>query len=443
MRLMLMTPLTGRELAYPINGLGYLAAHTCDLVDDVTVFIGRAEDATREAFHERLAAFRPDIVGINMYSSDFSATRRTATWLREACPEALIILGGPHPSGDPKGTLNAFPEVDLCFQGEAEIGFRQLLEAGRESPAALRDPDRWRRIPGLCHRDGDGIACNPPEMPHDLDALPMPAYDLLRPDTFFSASGSGYQKDHRIGYVTSSRGCVRRCAFCSGHTVSGRKVRLRAPAKVVEGIRFLHDQYGIREIQFTDSDIAHDTDHLQALCEQLLESGLQMHWSCAACSDSLGESLLTLMRRAGCYMVRIGIETSTPRLLRMLHKAVDLDKVNENIRQMRAVGIRAHGFFMLGFPTETRDEMLATLHYAFASQLDSASFSIFQPLPGCELFDRHVDPETRARLDWDNFDFSKDSHYRTTATRFRTRTSRSSSDMPTSGSISTRAGSGN
>jgi anaerobic magnesium-protoporphyrin IX monomethyl ester cyclase len=410
----LMTPLMKQSIRYPISGLAYLASYTSDIATCTEIFIPKNHEIDEEAFIKKLEQLKPDFVGINIFSMTFSGARHTIDLIKNYDKNIIVVLGGPHPSGEPEGTLRDLEKADFSFQGEAEIGLRKFIEIFKESRDNLSNPSLLSTIPGLCFRSGDAIVMNTPEFVADIDTLPLPDYNLMKPDDFFSATGSGYQKAKRIGYITSSRGCARRCAFCSGHTVSGKKVRLRDPQKVVDEIKLLINDYQIQEIQFTDSDMAFSKKHLYALCEAIIENNIKIYWSCAACSDSLEEELIKLMKKSGCYMVRLGIETASQKILKLIHKKVNLDKLKDNIKVMRKCGIRTHGFFIIGFPTEELEDIKMTLDYSYQSDLDSASFAIFQPLPGSELYSCFVNNEVREKLNWDNFDFYRDSHFKYT-----------------------------
>ncbi|MBU0506843.1 B12-binding domain-containing radical SAM protein [bacterium] len=411
MKFILMTPLMKQSIRYPISGLAYLASFTADIATCTEIFIPKNHEIDEDAFAKKLEQYKPDFVGINIFSMTFSGARHTIDVIKNYDENIVVVLGGPHPSGEPQGTLRDLERADFSFQGEAEIGLRKFIEVFKENKDNLKDAALLSTIPGLCFRSGDTIVANTPEFVADINTLPLPDYNLMSPDDFFSATGSGYQKAKRIGHITSSRGCARRCAFCSGHTVSGKKVRLRDPQKVVDEIKLLMNDYKIQEIQFTDSDIAFSKKHLYALCEAIIENNIKIHWSCAACSDSLEAELIALMKKSGCYMVRLGIETASPRILKLIHKKVDLDKLKDNIKVLRKCGIRTHGFFIIGFHTENMDDIKMTIDYSHQSDLDSASFAIFQPLPGSELYTCYVTAEVRESLNWDNFDFYRDSHF--------------------------------
>jgi len=407
-KVLLMSPLSKEPIRYPHLGLGYLATYIRDAVDNIEIFIPKKDDdeASLAAILRRL---NPNIVGISVYSLSFRAAQVTAGLIKKANQDITVIAGGPHPSGDPEGTLNATDAIDYAFQGEAETGLRQLVRLLSKHQAP--GDDELSQIPGLVWRRAGGVVTNAPAFIDDLDTIGFPAYDLLRPDEFRGSTGSGFMRSARIGFICASRGCPRRCTFCAGHVVNGRTLRKRDPRKVVEEMELLYREYGIREVQFTDPDISLDTDYLREICEAMVKQGVRLHWSAAAHSKSLDTNLLALMRKSGCYMLRLGVESGSERISRLIKKGVDFPQVEEMTRLIRKRGIHAHAFFILGLPTETLAEMKQTLELSKKLDLDSASFAIFQPLPGSEIYESQVKSNPQIKLDWDNFNYFKDAGF--------------------------------
>lgn len=410
MNILLVSPLAKQPIKYPYTGLAYLATYIRDLVDDVDIFIPGNED-NEDTFVTRLQKSRPDVVGISIFTLAFSAARKTAKLIKNFDKDIIVIGGGPHPSGDPAGTLKSIEEIDFVFKGEAEIGLREFVRLFKEGKVP-GDHDQLSRIPGLVWRQESSIISNDATFVQDLESIGFPAYDLMPPDQFIGSTGSGFMKSKHIGFICASRGCPRQCTFCAGHVVNGRRHRKRDPQQVVEEMKLLYGKYAVREIQFTDPDMSLDRVYLKTICEMMIDERVKLHWSCGAHATSIDEDLLRLMKKSGCYMVRVGVEAGSERISKLIKKGIDFEQIEKVTKSIRRNGIHTHGFFMLGLPTETLEEMKETIELSRELDLDSASFSIFQPLPGSEIYEQHVKSNPQYQLNWDNFDFFRDAGFR-------------------------------
>lgn len=109
------------------------------------------------------------------------------------------------------------------------------------------------------------------------------------------------------------------------------------------------------------------------------------------------------MREAGCEGIHYGVESANPRLLDMVHKRIRLEDVKQVFRWTRKAGIHVSAYFMLGLPTETREESLRTIRFARRCGAHHASFSIFTPYPGSELFEEIRKAGGLRTMDWRNY----------------------------------------
>ena len=383
MRILLTLPLDrSHHRAAPDLGLGYLAAALQQGGHSVEIELSRASLSSPDAFVARLRRDAYDLIGIKTFSCQVRATRATLDLIRRAAPDATIVLGGSHVSADPEHTLALFPQADYGLRGEAERGLPLLVRALEEGRVGQEAAD----IPGLIWRDGDATVVNAPSYVHDLDALPLPAWDLMPPKGFPDLPFNGYSRRHPIAPMILTRGCPSRCTFCGAGIINGHRLRSRSAENVMSEIRLLTGQYGVREIQFYDSNCAHPRGPLRQVMRQIIAEGIDITW-CAPNGirvDSVDAELVRLMKESGCWQVNVGIESGSPRILRQIRKGISLDAVRRAVRLLRDGGIEVVGFFMMGFAGETREEIRQTIDLAMELPLTGASFSIYSPLPGTE-----------------------------------------------------------
>lgn len=329
----------------------------------------------------------PDIVGVGCgFSAYASDSHRIAKCVTEVCPNALIVFGGAHSSIAPELVLKD-TNVDLVVRGEGEITFLELVkcvDAGKD----------YSNIKGTVVRKGDGtLKCNEPrELIEDLNALPFPARHLLPMERYFEFQREGramyrYYMRKPIANIVTSRGCPFNCVFCAVRTVWGRKWRGRNPEKVLEEIKFLVDEYGIREFAPWDDNISINKERLIRICQGLIEAGLDLKWATpnGIYLPSLDEELLGWMVKSGYYRATFGIESGSEETRKFIRKNTSADKVREIVGICDKLGIWTNSTFIIGFPDEKIESIKATMRAPMDLGLDFAAFYIAQPYPGTDL----------------------------------------------------------
>jgi radical SAM superfamily enzyme YgiQ (UPF0313 family) len=171
---------------------------------------------------------------------------------------------------------------------------------------------------------------------------------------------------------------------------------------VVHEVEYLTRYHGIREIHFEDDNLTARKEHAAAICEGLLSCGLD-------------RDLLRLMRRSGCYMLGLGIETANQSLSDAVGKHLDLSCLEETVHLMKEIGIGTYGFFLLGLPGETRATAHETIDLACRLPFDQVHFGHLVPLPGSRIFTDWLGGRDLDGVPWDRFDYKVRSLWRTEA----------------------------
>ncbi|HVO11057.1 MAG TPA: radical SAM protein [Vicinamibacteria bacterium] len=405
MRVLLTLPFDARfRREAPDLGLGYLAACLRQQGHAVDLQLRPNRFPTAAAFGESVRRGCYDLCGVKVLSCQANAVAETVDTIRQVSPSTIVVAGGPQVSADPQSLFRLFPTVDYGLQGEAEQPLARLVRA--VGSGTVGRPD-LQHVPGLVFRDGAETVVNEPELRTDLDAVPFPAWDLMAPDSFPGIPFNGYSRRFPIAPMILTRGCPHRCTFCGAATVNGHRIRSRSADNVLEEIRLLTGRFGVRELQFCDSNCAHRTGPLREVLERMVRERIDVTW-CAPNGirlDSLDRDLAFLMKRSGCFQVNVGIESGSPRILKQIRKALSLDTVRKQVSLLREADIEVVGFFMLGFPGETRQEIEATAALAMSLPLTAASFSVYCPLPGTEDYDRLFPDGMADRDTLQSFDF--------------------------------------
>ncbi len=370
-------------------GLGYLASALRRKGIEVRMELRSLKE---QDFVAALSAFRPDVVGIKTFCTSAKAVNDTLGLIRSRYPSIHCVIGGPQVNAAPEEVLK-YIAADAAFHGDCERSFPDYVEElsrGRDV----------KKIPGLIRREGESITINPPDCIEGLDALGMPAWDLMPPHRGGQLQLSRYSP---TASVLTSRGCSGKCTFCSE---AGGSLRFRSLDLVMEELLLLKDKYRVKEIMFQDSNFAARSSRVEELCRMMIEAGFNLPWSVPYGTrwETLTPDLLKLMRRAGCYRASIGIETGSQRLQEKIRKHIPLAKLQERLRECRGSGVEIMGNFMYGFPGESREELQATLDLALELNLDYASFYVYTPYPGSELYDELIGEGVIRAEDFQLFD---------------------------------------
>lgn len=357
-------------------------------VFDIRILDMRVHDMPVEQARAEIAAYQPDVVGITALSLEARAAHEMLAVARGECPRCLTVMGGPYPTATPELAL-ADPLLDCVVLGEGEETAWELLTALTDGRGSIGDV---RAVAGLAYRDaGREIVQTAPRAPIlDLESLPWPAYDLVDMEAYFSQLHthlSPQQAHARYAPVFTSRGCPYRCIYCQH--MFGRQIRYRSPEKVLAQVRHLVETYGVREIHFEDDSFNVDMDRAKRIFDLLAASGLNLKiaFPNGVRGDRVDEELIARGKAAGLYSIAFGIESASPRILQMIHKSLSLDQVSRAIDLADRHGIWSIGFFMLGFPGETHEEMDQTIDFAVRSRLTTASLHSVIPLPATPLWD--------------------------------------------------------
>lgn len=343
---------------------------------------------------DRIRNVAPDLVGIGAsFSAQLHNALRMAELVREIAPEALIVMGGNHPTVRPDDCFRLSSAIDLACIGEGEL---TMLEIAR----ALAAGDSTDAIAGTACREGAAARMNPlrPRIA-DLDSLPLPAYHLIDLEDYFSLYAQGfteriarrYPGSERAVSMVTSRGCPFNCVFCSIHLHMGRKWRSHSIDYVRRHIELLESRYGVRHLHFEDDNLSADPRRFKEILFLLRDSQQRFSWDTpnGVRVDTLSRELVELCKASGCDYLIFGVESGNTRVLHeVIDKKLDLEDVKTAARWCREVGLDAMAFYVIGFPGERLDEMQDTARFALTLMRDYdvlPNLFVATPLPGTRL----------------------------------------------------------
>jgi len=387
-RVLLIKPRRNEETPTLMPPLGcmYLASYLRRNGDvDVCIIDMTAEHLSYGRLGERIGDYQPDLVGVSALTYESNGMDRVAAISKSVRADLPVVVGGPHASAYTERVM-ANPHIDYAVVGEGELTLDDLVRALQRGGRGV-EPDVGD-IDGLAYRRNGSLHINPrTRYVEDLDALPFPAWDLIPLKVykkFIRMSRCG-MNDYMVIFTT--RSCPYQCLYC--HQVFGKGYRTRSPENVLAEIRTLHDQYGIRHFEIIDDIFNLDLPRAKRIFDMIIASDMKIRLTFpnGVRGDHMDEEFFVKARQAGVVFMAFAVETASPRLQRKLRKNINLEKIRANISLALKYGIFCHGFFMLGFPTETREELLATSDFAIKSDLHTANIFVVNPFEGTGLAD--------------------------------------------------------
>jgi radical SAM superfamily enzyme YgiQ (UPF0313 family) len=410
MKILLINPLTLEDSMVNITpnlGLGYLAAALQNNGFDVQIWDGVKKGMTKKKLEDRLKSHDYEVAGFQVYTRSVKEVHEGLEMVKSLNPDVLTVIGGPHPSGDPEGSINHL-RPDYAFRGEAEIGLVQLLKkvSGDET---IKSED----INNLIWKKNDNVVCNPLKPIENLDDIEMPAWDMINPNDYPYAPIGAFSKKFPLTSISTTRGCPYRCTFCANNTIMGRKVRARSAEVVLREMDLLHDTYGVREFQIIDDNFTSKKELTLGVCRGIMERGWEISLSFpnGVRLSTLDEEILHLLERAGCYSLGLGIESGSPKTLKDMKKAQSIDEIEEKVNLIhRATKIRTTGFFIIGYPTETKEDIVQTIELSKKLPINRAQFTICLPVPGSEMTEQMVKEGKLQDIDFSDISFQNIVH---------------------------------
>ena len=355
---------------WPPLSLAILAAQARELGHQVDLFDANVEDpgfGIPETV-ARVAAHAPDLVVVNMAFPSIDGDNETARAIKRACPEAVMLGFGLFFTLLDEEAMRACPVMDYGITGEPEATFEALLRrmsGGQELPG----------MRGLLWREGDQVRKGHAR-PYieELDTLPLPARDLFRCERYLMPHNG-----RRYTLINVARGCPYACTYCIAPFFYGKKHRTHSVDYLIREMEQCQRELGITGFLFWEEIFTLDRPFVVELCEAIIAQGWDIEWASTTRADCLDLELLKLMRRSGCTLMGLGIETCEQSILDSTGKRMTVEKIREGVEMMQAADIKVMAHFMVGLPGETRETVDRTIRYA--TTLDPDYLQVYAAVP--------------------------------------------------------------
>ena len=382
----------GLGIKIPPLNLMYLAA----ALEKASMSVKILDDDLYHVGFEKMASLAskidPMVVGVTATTATIKNALKYVKAVKRVLPNTLTVIGGPHPTFTPEGTLKAEGALDVVVVGEGEETITEVAEEYKKNEFKnLGD------VRGIVYRDNGKINATPPRpLIKNLDDLPFPARHLI-PFNKYKTSKS------QAGGIITSRGCVFSCNYCSSSLIMGKKFRSRSAENVVDELEELVYKYDVRDIAFLDDIFMLNKRRAMAIADEIKNRGLDISFVTSSRVDTVNRELLECLKNAGMNTLYCGIESGSQRVLDLMGKGITLKQAEDAIKAAKKVDIDVLGSFILGYPGETAEEMDQTIDFSIKLDPDYSQFSILTPFPGTPIYYELKQKGLLATEDWSKY----------------------------------------
>jgi anaerobic magnesium-protoporphyrin IX monomethyl ester cyclase len=362
-----------------------LATVVKDLVE-IKVIDAQFYDISQSDFKKQIESFMPDFVGISLMTSEYQDTLDiAAAIIKTVNAHVITIAGGVHVTTKYDYVMQN-TNIDYAVRGEGEETFRALIQ---HLTGAAPFPER-----GVVFRDDGRVHAQNAALVEDLSRIPSPDYSYINLSDYLSKGGRfgpNRPPEYPSYRIVTTRGCPFGCSFCQVELISGKHVRSRSPEAIVEELMKMKQDYGIQSVLFEDDNMlmAEGGKFAKRLFSLMIKKNLGLKWSAIAFAIFLlTDELLDLMQKSGCVGINIAVESGNRRVLSEIvqKKALNLDKVPDQIAKIKSKNMYCIANFIIGFPGETWDEIRETIAFAENCGADYVKIFVAVPLFGTKLY---------------------------------------------------------
>ena len=376
-----MVSLLENQFQYPPIGLLRICSYLKKMRKDIEV---KLIDRTFENPEEEMENFKPDVIGIITYATYYKEDVDFCKKMKRRFPNLVIVAGGPQMTTMPKSFHEIF---DYGVMGQGEISMLKLIDVIKKRKKSLMD------ISGLVYRRGRRIIINPMHENVDPDELTKIDYGFLHklyfkkryvPESNFFTVSLG---------IMANIGCPFKCPFCSIRFCWKKPIYRKIDA-VMDEIKDLYYNYGVRNIDFYDDLFAINKERLRKLKDELEKEGLlgKITLSCQARADIFDDELCNILKELNITHIAFGFESGSTKMLKYI-KANPNITVEDNRRAIelcKKYKIEVSGSVMIGMPGERKEDIEATIDfmdYAKKKGVARITVYVFTLFPKTEIWE--------------------------------------------------------
>jgi radical SAM superfamily enzyme YgiQ (UPF0313 family) len=302
-----------------------------------------------------------------------------------------ILMGGPDVTYNWENYLTH--GADFLVIGEGEETFLEFCQT-------FYGDKKYSSIPGLAFLNQEGgMVKNQPRIKiRNVDELPMPNRKRINLEDYLQVWQTHHGK--RTVNVSTQRGCPYTCQWCST-AVYGQSYRRRNPKLVVDEIEHLIEEYQIEAIWFVDDVFTVSHKWIDAFVEEMQARNLKIDFECISRAERMNEDIIRKLKSVGCFRIWIGAESGSQRIIDLMDRKVEIKNVREMMQLTKKIGVETGTFIMLGYPTETKEDITQTIDYLKAANPDHFTITLAYPIKGTGLYEQ-IEPIITEKPAWES-----------------------------------------
>jgi radical SAM superfamily enzyme YgiQ (UPF0313 family) len=323
------------------------------------------------------------VIGFSCMANLLPFTLLVAKAFKEKYPNVIIIFGGIGVCGVEEKILRKFPWIDIIVKGEGENTTTELLNH-------IHHPSEWNKIKGifLKNTSNEIIFTGDRDRIVELNALPMPAYHHLHIELYDAFN------------IITNRGCPYKCTFCSVAPMWGHYTHCRSIDNIISEIRYLYDNYGVKQILFQDEYFYSSEEKIIQFCDALMETGLPITWKCFGRINLVTSFAMKKMKESGCVEIRFGVESTSDFVLSKINKGFRFKEVVDMLNEAVCIFDSVEAFFIWGFPFERKMDFFKNILFMYRFQQCGVTVlpSLLSLLPQTQIYKNYQAGEFLGKL---------------------------------------------
>lgn len=363
------------------NDLGYAAAILLRQNYEVMLRDYQTQKDTFEDLYQDMRTFQPDMIMMSITNTTIFEDIKVINELKKEF-NPIVVLKGALFYNPEQAMLDMmdFTNIDYLIGGEVDFCI------GKIADYAFRNEGKVEEINNILYKDADGkmVPTRFYVWDEDLDNQPFPARQLMnnalymRPDT-----------KEPMATIQTARGCPSQCVFCLTPEISGKRVRFRSPQNVLEEMIECYEKFNIRNFFFKADTFTINPAWVKEMCELIINSSIygKIQFTANSRVRPLSKETLELMKKAGCFLVAFGFESGSDEMLKIMKKGTTVEENRQAAKWCKEIGLPFWGYFVIGFPWETKEDILLTKKLVMETDPDFIEVTIALPFYGTSLYE--------------------------------------------------------
>lgn len=335
----------------------------------------------------------PDIIFFSTSTCTIYKDLLIAMAAKEVNPSIVTVAIGTHVMALTEETFQESQYLDIIVYSS---------EWEQASLNIVRNLSNLENAKGIFFKKPDGTIVKTDLQPplQNLDDLGFPSHDKLEKELYGDPTSKGSPKTMVMG----QKACINNCSFCCQPAFFGAPViRKRSVEHFISELKWVQ-HLGFKEVMFNDATLTADTEWATALFEGMIENNIDITWNCSTRAERVNDSVLKLMKKAGCHTIALGMESTDPVVLKNIRKNVAPEQLRESVSLIRKNGMNTVVFCVVGFPGETRGSIEKTISFLKTLDTTYITLGIAVPAPGTDFYKYVEENNYLLTKDWSLYD---------------------------------------